>query len=867
MRRVVALAACGLLVLGAAVAAGWYFLASAGPEVLRQRLESRLAATLGTQVQLGPVHLTLDRDGLELAASALRAYPSGDGADALVADGVDIQIDLWAAVAGDVRVRGLELHGPSLRLRRSQRGLELDAPARPSTAEPAPGGAARPWYEAVAAAVPRVTLEGGRVVVVDGAGRGRDLAIEGLAGSLLRRWLRGGIALQAEGALTADGEAAGRIRIEGDAGERSAWSIELRELALGSVAPVLGSRVPALGSLGLRGRVSGALQLETDRAGPAELRVQLGSARLQMRPEVAGERRALSLSDVSLEARAEGQAERWSASGLLGLGALQLPFEARLGTDGLEQLTLASVELAALPPLADALAEPDRGRARSLLAKLHGGRLEQLDLTREPGPAGSARRVRASWRIADASLDVGRASLLSGVSFGGRYDGDALELHEVRAQLDGEPLPQLDLRLAGLANIRDASELRCVQPAPASALPGRIPLVKWVQGERKPGAEPSWRRLRLEVAWLEHPALLCAVERLRGEMVPDRAGRGVEVTLDRAVWAGAPVSGSAHYRAQPEERASLRLEIGPPFEPSQPELRRSGWARGRFHFETTSLGRWKTRDAAGDFLAGGSRLLLDDVTLRLDPGPDLHGSVDLDLGQPERVPFELQAEIREGTLQDVYAAGGWTEQATGSLVGTARLRGGLRPGYAVLGDAKGSVSLHARSGVIRQPFRLFLAVAMASETLNPFRERGTIRYDAMDAELHLTDGNYVFDILQVEGPALRAAAHGSIGTIGAHPVEMVMGLFFFRTLDDVIGRLPILNRIFLGKDQNLIGAYVAITGPWDGMQASVIPTKTLMKGPVSFVFEGLPTFVRESLDRVQAMLPTSTPPPPPKEDS
>jgi hypothetical protein len=351
-------------------------------------------------------------------------------------------------------------------------------------------------------------------------------------------------------------------------------------------------------------------------------------------------------------------------------------------------------------------------------------------------------------------------------------------------------------------------------------------------------------------------------------VVPDPEHLGLRVTLDRAVWAGAPVRGSATYRALPDEQASLRLEIGPPFEPTQPELRRSGWARGRFEFETPSLSRWKTRGASGGFLASGTRLRLEDVSLLLDPGPEVRGSVDLDLGDPERVPFEVAADVRDGTLQDVYAAGGWSESATGSLVATASLRGALRPGSPALGDARGSISLHARDGVIRQPFRLFLAVAMASETLNPFRERGTIRYSAMDAELHLEDGDYVFDIFSVDGPALRAAAHGRIGATGAHDAEMVMGLFFFRTLDNVIGRLPLLNRIFLGKDENLIGAYVTLTGPWDELSARVIPTKTLMRGPVSFVFEGLPSFVRGSLERVQAMLPTDAPPPEKeKEDS
>jgi hypothetical protein len=87
---------------------------------------------------------------------------------------------------------------------------------------------------------------------------------------------------------------------------------------------------------------------------------------------------------------------------------------------------------------------------------------------------------------------------------------------------------------------------------------------------------------------------------------------------------------------------------------------------------------------------------------------------------------------------------------------------------------------------------------------------------------------------------------------------MVMGLYFFKTIDTVLGSVPIVNRILLGKDSNLIGAYVALTGPWQEMGAKVIPMKTLMKGPVGFVFEGLPSFVRGSLRRVQTMLPTAS---------
>jgi hypothetical protein len=222
------------------------------------------------------------------------------------------------------------------------------------------------------------------------------------------------------------------------------------------------------------------------------------------------------------------------------------------------------------------------------------------------------------------------------------------------------------------------------------------------------------------------------------------------------------------------------------------------------------------------------------------------------------VPFEFRAEVGPGSLSNLTTAAGWPDSVTGTLVGSVSLRGALRPGSELLASAEGAFSLHARDGVIRQQFRLLLAVAMASETLNPFRERGTIRYRAMDASGRIQDGNFWIDVFSIDGPALRAAASGRIRATGAHETELVMGLFFFRTVDSVLGRVPILNRVMLGKDDNLIGAYVAITGPWDHLGARVIPTRTLMKGPVGFVFEGLPSFVMGSLRRVQTLLPATS---------
>ena len=853
MRRVLSLAAFGLILIGVAAALAWLVITHASPEALRAELESRLSESLGTSVRVGPVSLGFGRDGVELTAADLRAFP-GKAGDALQAERIDVQVDLWAALLGEVSLRGVDLTRPFVRVRRAGDGFVLDAPPAPATPRN-PGAPGTRWHEALTARIPRLEVADGRVLLVGAGTRGQDLAVEHLDASLERQWIRGGVGVEARGELRAGGESGGTLEISGTAGDALAFAVQLDDVALSSLAALAGGRASELAP---RGRASGEIEIRRDARGAQKLRVALRAPRMHLEPRVGGERRALDPAQVRVEASASGKPGAYTISGELGLGALGVPFDAAIGKDGVESIHLRSVDLAALGPLAAALPEPERSRAQRLLANVQAGHVDELDLGFAPAAPKGAPRLTARWKVTDAAVTAGSASRLSGLSGDGSYDGDAIALHVTSAFLDHQPLPPLDVRLAGLSQLGSLAELRCTQPAPASALPGRTPLVDWANGdETKPKGPPSWRKLRVTAWWIEHPALLCAIEGLRGEVVPDLAAGGVSATLERAVWAGVPIRGKAHYRALPSEAASLDVQIGAPFEPMQPELRKSGWARGRFEFETVSLGDWKTRGAEGAFLLSGSHLLLEDASLQLDPGPRLQGNVDLDLSVPDRVPYQCETQVENGKLQDIYAARSWSESATGSLVGSAKLTGALRPGAAVLGESAGAFSLHARDGVIRQRFRLLLAVGMASETLNPFRERGTIRYTAMDVDGRLENGRFAIDTLSIDGPAIRAAASGTVGAVGEHETEMVMGLYFFRTIDTVLGSVPIVNRILLGKDSNLIGAYVALTGPWEGLGAKVIPMKTLMKGPVGFVFEGLPSFVRGSLKRVQAMLPVA----------
>jgi hypothetical protein len=98
-------------------------------------------------------------------------------------------------------------------------------------------------------------------------------------------------------------------------------------------------------------------------------------------------------------------------------------------------------------------------------------------------------------------------------------------------------------------------------------------------------------------------------------------------------------------------------------------------------------------------------------------------------------------------------------------------------------------------------------------------------------------------------------ASGEVDLAGPpYATEAVVALFLFRNLDTVIGKLPILNRVLLGEDENLINAYFALSGPFMEPRARLIPVKSLAAGPASFVLEGLPAFVRGGLRRLLSML-------------
>jgi hypothetical protein len=179
----------------------------------------------------------------------------------------------------------------------------------------------------------------------------------------------------------------------------------------------------------------------------------------------------------------------------------------------------------------------------------------------------------------------------------------------------------------------------------------------------------------------------------------------------------------------------------------------------------------------------------------------------------------------------------------------------LIPRTNILRELTGPVTLELRDGEIRKRMNLLLALAAASDTFNPFRSRDVLPYEAIDGELVLDRGTVRAESLSLVGSAARLVATGDVNVVDApNEVNAVVGVFFFKTLDAVIGFVPLVNRIVLGKDDNLMAAYFAVSGPWKGPSARILPSALLTTGPVGIVTQGLPDFVRSGVGTLRRLL-------------
>lgn len=912
MRRALVLVALAVpLFLGIAllglVLASWL-----GPERVRSAAEEGLSEALAAPVSIERARISL-RGGLSLVAEGIRAWPA-PGGPGLEVERAVARVDLLALLRGRLRPQRIELDGAQLRIERTAEGaLEPDVFARLRGVEGAPAQAPRdPMASLVGrlragirrvaeVALPSRTLQlrGARVVfldrqVVGPEGAAIPLRFEEVHAELREASFGDHLTLRAGGTLVDDDGAAGSLELEGGRGEGSSLDLTLSvsELDLRALEAWADAWHPGLTLAGLvhcRARLqAGAGVSERVELAGAVQHLALALPRgARQPPLVIQEREAqaaatLELAPLALRiVRGEVRAHSLALS-LEGAVARPLRGESR------SELALAveKLELGQVLELARWLPGAARHEAESVLRHFEAGQVTELELRMQDSLLRLRDRLTGSVpllpgelelgaSVREARIRVGDDDVLEGVFGHARWHGDTLELSGLRGALRDDPLPQLDFSLTGLRHLVAVGGAQRHAPPPVVPLPGRRALGELLEEGRKREPErPGWTRLVLDAEWILHPILLWPLEQVHAVATP--TPEGVRVALERARWGGAPIRGEIDWRRAPLERFRIAVQALPPraagaargaqdaaaagraaVRTGTARARAArGWARGRFELEHALGASFPLARLHGELRAGGALLALEALEAPVEPRGRLFGDVLLDLSQPQAVGCRAHLELEDVEAESLAAALRLPDGAvTGTLALSSALSGELRPGVRALASLGGELLLRAEDGEVRQRLPLLLAISSVSDALRLFPSRDEIRYDSIEAVLELAEGALISRSLSIRSPDLRLVASGRVDVVQEpHELEAVVGVFFLRPLDTVLGTVPVVSNILLGPDESLFGAYFEVRGPWSDPKARMVPMKTLASGPASFVLEGVPAFVRSGIRAIQSVL-------------
>lgn len=874
MRRLL-VGACAVLVLGA-VAAGVAVSSRLGPERLRVELERRLSAVLGP-VQIGAVRPHFGW-GVGIEIEGIRTVGQQDAPE-IAADHAWITLSPRSLLRGEPLARRIDLRG--LRIRAEQRadgGWEPPALAQIIERSSQQRVAAQPNAttdpRAIAEALPAISIDDGELYLARrGADRVTAVALRDLHVELTHSPLGGAPKLGAAGQLFEAQSDRGRFEVEASI-ERDGphLDVAVTDVDLGLLTPWL---VFGEAHVDAAGRASGIASW-TPRPDGASLVVDLLGFDLRLAGRSKGGDTDVSaaLPNARLHANLAIDARQlrisdfeWSAepTTLAASASLERPFgdASRLAFS----LRGRQIAVTTLRDMVIALG-PKTSAFRDRAAALRAGTLESLEVHANATPI-------AGWRaLADAPLDDWPEGFeldtrVSGVELkldGGeplrelgarvRVRSERVEIEAARAKIGPNPLPELWLTLSGLRAVAAALEGGTLPPA-VPLLPGRIALSDWVDAQKRVGSPPRWRRIDLDGEWIEHPALLRPIEEFSARLTP--ANPGVHVEEAQGFWGGVPFRGKVSLRGGGRGRIDADLTLSLPRREGRRRSEAKVWARTKFHADLEKLGDFQAEELSGVVQAIGDRVELRRGEATLRPRGEVSGSVDLDLSRADAVPYHARIELVNGSLSelmnDLKMDGG---AANGTAAITTELNGLLVAGRNLIADSSGPATLRLRDGEILKRMNVLFSIAQASDTLNPFRSRETIPYDRIDAPLQIAGGFASTDAFSLQGPALRLVGTGRVNVVQSpHDVEAVIGIFYFRALDRVIGVFPILNRLLLGDDDNLVSTYFAISGPWGDPRASIIPSKSIASGPGSFVLEGFPAFVRGGLSTLERIFTAS----------
>jgi hypothetical protein len=891
----------GVAVFFGAATVSFFLTPRIASETLRVEAEERLSQAIRAPIKIGSVRLVLGF-GLRLEGTDVFAWREEGRAPSLRVDRIRASIPLTSLIFGKPRFSRIIFDGARLRIERDSEGNWSPAPITALAARRRAARESEPVHSEELLS-PLITVENGARAIL-GKRRIADvlelrnativfiddraehplapplfLALESVQAEMRRSRLTGASRLTIKGRLVDAQRARGTVEWEGTRDRRGAIrvAVAVTDLEFEALAPYVRSLHPAAR---VEGSLSGAVVFETASPGDGRLEVDFVGHRVRTvepRPDAT----TISVDRIEAVGTLEITPRTVRLHGARLRGG-ELFFEADgtiarpLQPSSFAQIALAfqEVEVAEVRHLIGWLPEVEREEAESVVEVVETGRFHSLraggSATLSGWQAFLAGRTRTppaeffiDATLSEAVVKVGDDDRLEDLQGRLWWSGNRAEVAGAHAMLNGSPLPIFDVVVEGVTNFLAGDPERRRLVSGGAPLIGLQPFWEWFQRDAD-DEEPTRIRiaLGLGVDRLHHPMFLWPIE--NSSVAIWDTEQGLHIVVDEGTWAGVPISGEADWVFEPEERVRVHLTAGAPA-PGTPVASATGdWAEGSLVIDLWHDGPWQQQHAVSRFTARGGVFRFDDVEIPLNPRGKLGASLNLDFGLPDAVPFQLSFALAGGNVTALAEQLGQAPGiGTGSIDLAGSFHGAFRPQTSVFEGLTGLLDVVAVDGTIRRSVPAVLAVALASQAFNPFARREEVRYERCETVLEFEEGRMSTTGFSLDGPDVRVFASGEVDLLRPpHQVDAQIALFLFRQIDKILGKIPIVNLLLLGTNENLVGAHFQLTGPWEDPQATAVPLRALAsgpasiveQGPTSLVLESIPMFMMKAVQVIESML-------------
>lgn len=880
-----------VLILSAGLAAALLLIQGFGSRRLEAELEQRLSAALSTPVIVDELSVS-PGSFLWVEARGVRAWPGADG-PGLEIRSISSGIDPLSLLIGEVSLRHVRI--AEARLRTPTVGD--DAPARyvppraDSPEQPVPlaeellsplialEAAVRYLLEAPGFA--RILEIGNSRIELEDVGSSGEAPLElrSIRGRLVHRRLSRRSELSISALLAKGERELGVVELTGRRGRSGATRIALTMTALeleASARYLRGLRPDAR----LAGSLSGEIVYETHEPGSGHLEVDVVCLDFQSAVPTPDASSPELIDLPRIEAKATLEITPSSATveeariathqtTLRMAGTVTRPIQG--GSLAELSLEFDDVEVSQVRHLIGWLPEIEREEAEAVVAPLKSGRL--VSLTAGGGAtllgwqdflAGRTRALPKNFQVeaelADTIVWVGASDRLEDLRGRMRWAGQRAAIHDATAVLNGTPLPELDLVIDGFPNFfagdAAARELR----SGAEPLTGLAAL--WESLRPRPDAVSAdvGTTIELDVDYLDHPMFVWPIRDLR--LTIETRSQGIRIEDVSGIWAGVPIRGKAEWAFLDRQQVTVELTAGTPADRSSDLTVSGAWASGRFAVGPIAGDRWRQKEASGDFEAAAGRVRVRDLAIELEPSGVIDANGRLDLSDTDAVPFQASFGLKDGDAAMLAKLVGLpAARAKGRIDLAGSFEGALRPGASLLAELEGLLDVSAKDGTIRRKAPPMVAIARASEALDEFDPSEVLLYQRVETVLEFEGGRMYTQAFSLDGPKVGVVASGTVDLMSADKeIDAKVALFLFRKLDRVLERIPILNRLLLGSDANLVATYYQISGAWKepNVKPILLPGSA---GPTSVVLQGVPLFVMRGINALGSIIrPESTRP-------